>query len=82
MQHFSDTAIKTFLVDHLLLVTFVVWFVSSIISGMPTPTPESSTAYRWAFNVFHTVAANPWRIAAVRSFAARAFQIVRWFLAG
>jgi hypothetical protein len=34
------------------------WVFSAVVSGMPQPGPNSSTAYVWAYTSLHVLAAN------------------------
>ena len=52
----------------------VCWLAVQIAAGMPTPRDASSTAYKWAFNVAHSVMNLP------RLFAT-AFPEVSWVAA-
>jgi hypothetical protein len=50
------------------------WLAVQIASGMPTPRDTSSTAYKWAFNVAHSVTNLP-------RLLATAFPEVGWIAA-
>jgi hypothetical protein len=37
---------------------FAYWLFSAFVGGMPAPTEESSTAYKWAFQSLNILASN------------------------
>jgi len=51
-----------------------VWLAVQIAAGMPTPRDASGTAYKWAFNVAHSVTNLP-------RLLATAFPQVSWIAA-
>jgi len=52
----------------------VCWMAVQIAAGMPTPRENSSTAYKWAFNVAHSLTNLP-------RLLATAFPEVSWIAA-
>lgn len=50
------------------------WLAVQVAAGMPTPRVDSSTAYKWAFNVAHSVTNLP-------RLLATAFPEVSWVVA-
>lgn len=52
----------------------ICWLAVQIASGMPTPRDASSTAYKWAFNVAHSLTNIP-------RLLATAFPEVSWIAA-
>lgn len=49
----------SFVHEHPVIVTAAAYYVfSAIIGGMPTPLPNSSSGYKWAYNSLHLLAGN------------------------
>lgn len=67
MGHLTDQAIGQFIGQHYILIGAALWLVSTVISTMPSPTEQGGAAYRWAFNLLHTLMGNAGRIAGTRT---------------
>ncbi len=53
------TSVWNFLVAHQTSVTLAAYYLfGALVGGMPAPTKDSGTAYRWAFSTLNILASN------------------------
>lgn len=66
-MHLTDQMIGQFIGNHYMLIGVCLWFVSTLISTMPSPDDKSGVGYKWLFGLLHTLMGNAGRIAGARS---------------